>query len=616
MNRELLLVNTKRFFSYFKTKSGNQVRDYLFHYTFLAILLKSILTTVLIVNNSSGKINFLVLFIGLVVYSTFVLIVMSFALLFKGRKRLWYLVILNLVFSILLIFDIWYYRGFASFLSVHQLGQLVNLDNLGDSIFSMSRQWDFLFIIDALGIFIAFLFFKKPYKKAERNVPYFFVFLIVPILTLLLAYYELDVKQAGPQRLFYKYWNPPQTITNLSPLGYHFVDAYSFFFEDMNTSLSSKDKKEITQWYKDKQENLPDNKYKSMFKGKNLLILQIESLENFVINQSVEGQEITPNLNRLLKNSLYFSNIYEQVNTGCSSDADLMTNTSVYPIRKGSTFFRYPNNKYNSLPKLMQSMGYTTTAIHSDKGGYWNWAPSLKSIGFQKTMDSKYFVQDDMIGLGLSDASYFRQLVPVIESQKQPFYTFAVTLTSHSPFNLPQRLRTMKLDKGLDSNRLGGYFQSAHYTDEQIGKFLNELDNKHLLDNTVVVIYGDHCGVHKYYQDELNNIKPQENWWLEKNKRVPLIIYQKNAAAEKLTVTGGQIDIMPTIAYLMGIDENSFKNTAMGRILVKTNKDFAVLNDYAYVGTTTDGENKNKALKGIDIADKIVTSDYFSKEYK
>lgn len=617
MNRVLLQANIKRFFSYFKIKSGDQVRDFLFHYTYLSILIKSILSTALIVNDSSDikNLNLLVLLAGFVLYSTFVLITMSFSLLFKGRKRLWYLVILNLAFSVLLVFDIWYYRGFGAFLSVQQLGQLVNLDNLGDSIFSMSRQWDFLFVIDAIGILIASIFVKKPYRNIKRNVPYFFIFLMVPIILLSIAHYEMDIKKVGPQRLFDTFWTPAQTITDLSPIGYHFFDVYSYFKDLSASSISSQEKKEIEQWYRDKQEDLPDNKYKGMFKGKNLLVLQVESLENFVINQSINGEEITPTLNRILKNSIYFPNIYEQVNLGTSSDADLMINTSVYPIRKGSTFFRYPNNTYNSLPKLMQSMGYSTTAIHSDKGGYWNWMPALKSIGFQKCIDSKSFVHDEEIGLGLSDGSYFRQLVPKIVSQKQPFFNFIVTLSSHGPFNIPQKYRSLNLDKEFDSTKLGGYFQSFHYTDEKIGKFLDELDQNHLLDNTVVVIYGDHCGVHKYYQDELYNIKPQENWWLEKNRCVPLIIYQKNMPAEKLTVTGGQIDIMPTISYLMGIDKNNFKDTAMGRILVNTNRDFAVLNNRTYVGSTTDEKTKNWALKGIDFADKIISSNYFYPAY-
>jgi phosphoglycerol transferase MdoB-like AlkP superfamily enzyme len=190
-----------------------------------------------------------------------------------------------------------------------------------------------------------------------------------------------------------------------------------------------------------------------------------------------------------------------------------------------------------------------------------------------------------------------------------------VTLTSHGPFNLPQQYRQLKLDESMDNTKLGGYFQSVNYTDRQIGTFLSRLDKDGVLDNSVVVIFGDHCGIHKYYQDELFSIQPQEDWWLIKNRCVPFIIYQKQMAGEKLTVTGGQIDIMPTVAYMMGIDEKEFQNTAMGRILVKTKKDFAVLNDYTYIGIEASKNDKKIALKGIDIADKIISSNYFKALY-
>ncbi len=604
---------------YMKNKSIDQLKDYLFHYTFIMVLLKSIALLGFIASDNLATIDISKakqIISSVVVYACFIIALMCFSLLLKGRKRLWYLVIFNLAVSVLMIFDLWYYRGFSSFLSVHQLRQLANLDNLGDSIFSMVRPLDFILVIDSLIIFVGAFFVKKPYKNVKNNLVYFFIFLILSVGIISYTHYRVDVADKNPKFLLFRIcWTPKETIFNLSPLGYHLYDAYEYISESGTKTLDSAEKKEIKDWYASKNENLPDNKYKAMFKGKNLIMLQVESLENFVINQKIDGQEVTPNLNRLLSNSIYLPDIYEQANNGTSSDSDLMINTSVFPVRRGSTFFRYPENSYNSMPKLMRTQGYNTLAIHPDKGSYWNWMMSLKNMGFQRCIDAKSFKQDEQIGLGISDGSYLRQVEPMIKAEKQPFYTFMVTLTSHGPFNIPQQYRQLKLDKSMDETKLGGYFQSINYTDRQIGEFISKLDTDGILDNTVVVIFGDHCGVHKYYQDELYNIKPQENWWLEKNKRIPLIIYQKNAAPEKLTVTGGQIDIMPTIAYLMGIDENSFKDTAMGRILVKTNRDFAVLNDYSYVGSAADEENKKNALKGIDLADKIISSNYFYPEY-
>ncbi len=407
--------------------------------------------------------------------------------------------------------------------------------------------------------------------------------------------------------------SPNQTMSNLSPLGYHAFDIYNYYKDKQTPQLTSQENQDIKSWFEQKQEKLPLNQFNGIFKGQNLIILQVESLENFVINQKVNGQEITPNLNKLLSNSFYFSNFYEQVHNGTSADADLMTNTSIYPVRTGATFFRFPNNTYNSLPKILKGMGYSTLAIHPDKGSYWNWVPALTSIGFEKTMDETQFNTDEKIGLGLSDGSYLKQIAPIFKSEKQPFYNFMVTLTSHNPFELPDQYRKLVLSENLNKTKLGGYFQSVNYTDEQIGNFIGTLDKNGILDNTVVVIYGDHTGVHKYYNDEVKQVQPQASWWLEDSKRIPLIIYHKGLKGREVATTGGQIDTMPTVAYLMGIKEERYKNTVFGRNLLNTNKDFAVINNKQYLGEAASNVDLQNQINGIDLADMIIRKNYFKE---
>ena len=214
-------------------------------------------------------------------------------------------------------------------------------------------------------------------------------------------------------------------MSSLGTVGYHLFDGYRYYENSKKYELSDNDKKQINTWYRDNKENLPDNKYAGMFKGKNLLVIQWESIENIVVGQKFQGQEITPNLNKLLKNSLYFNNYHENVNCGTSSDADLMTNTGVYPVRDGATFFRYPLNKYKqALPKQLEAMGYSTYAIHPDKALYWNWRPALQSIGFQNCYDSSYYKITDTIGLGIADKDYLQQVAPIIEKREATILFF------------------------------------------------------------------------------------------------------------------------------------------------------------------------------------------------
>lgn len=596
-------------------------REKLFHYTWIVLLFKTVVFLGLI-NNDGIHFSLTKAFylttnpLFFLIYISFEVAFLSLAFLFRGKYRYWILVFMNLLLSLLMVADLMNFRAFGNFLSVYALFQTSNLENLGSSIISMLRSVDIIFGIDLLVLVVAGCWLEKRFTVVLRSWPIFLILFISSSSFIFVNHLVIDVFSISPNfYLFRCSWAQNQTMSNLSPLGYHLFDAYRYYGESRQLALSKEEKGEIKAWFANKAENLPDNSFAGLFQGKNLIVLQVESLENFVMTKSEQGQEITPNLNKLLSNSLYFSNYYEQVWNGTSSDADLMTNTSVYPVRQGSTFFRFPGNTYNSLPKILKNHGYQTLAIHPDKGGYWNWRQALTAMEFQKTIDESYFQIDEKIGLGISDGSYLRQVEQVIKGEKQPFYTFLVTLTSHAPFDLPDQYCGLDLDPVLNKSKLGGYFQSIHYTDQQIGNFINKLDEDGLLDNTVIVLYGDHTGVHKFYADEIRNLKNPESWWLEGYYQIPLIIYSKGMEGMEIETTGGQIDLLPTLTYLMGIDHKEIEGTAMGRNLLNTQKDYVVLENGELIGRGLSDKEVKDAKLGLDIGDKIIRSNYF-KTYK
>ena len=592
-------------------------REKLFHYTWFALLLKSIFFLGL-VNSDGVHFNLskaLQLFTNqpfFMIYISFEVALLSVTFLLRGKLHYWTLVIFNFFLSFVMLVDLMNFRASGNFLSVYALSQSTNLDNLFASIISMLRPVYLVFGIDLILLTLAGYKIAPKFKSTVRSFPIFLMLILSSSSYIFVNHLVVDVLSKDTQYyLFRRSWSPNQTMSNLSPLGYHLFDTYYYREDSKPLSLSVKDKQRVEAWFSDKTENLPVNNYSSRFQGENLIVLQVESLENFVIGKQVNGQEITPNLNRLLNNSLYFPNFYEQVWNGTSSDAELMTNTSVYPVRQGSTFFRFPGNTYNSLPKILENHGYQTLAIHPDKGGYWNWREALTGIGFQRTIDEGYFQMDERIGLGLSDGSYLRQVGAVFKSEKQPFYTFLITLTSHAPFDLPAQYRKLNLDPAVDESKLGGYFQSIHYTDQQIGTFIDKLSKDGLLENTVIALYGDHTGVHKFYDDEIKQLKNPESWWLEGYNQIPLIIYSKGMTGEEIKTTGGQIDILPTLAYLLGVERKEYEGTAMGRNLLNSNRDFVVLSSGQTVGNFPSAKDREDAMLGVGIADEIIRSNYF-----
>ena len=546
------------------------------------------------------------------VHVAIIVLVCSPILFFKEKGRLRAALIIDILVTILFVADIWYYRANGTFLSIRYLMHSEIFNPEGKNLFNF-RMVDLVFLIDFIILFLIHKFIK--FKEVNESQAYFrvvktmYVF-VASALVIWFGYNTVDVKQMEPgKNIFRLSWAPFQTFGDMSPLGYHGFDIE--FYKNKNKVLTNEDKKEIENWFNDNKEDLPDNSYKGMFKGKNVIALQIESLENCVINQKVYGQEITPNLNRLLSNSLYFNNIREQNNSGTSSDCDLMVNTSVLPIREGTTVYSYPWSQYNTLQDILKGKGYTTISTHAEPPGNWNWTEMHKSYGADQILDVGRFNQDEIIGLGLSDQSYLKQVAQKLKDEKQPYYAFMTTLTSHGPFEIPEDKKYLNLPKELDDNMLGKYFQAVRYTDEAIGKFIAELDNEGLLDNTVVMIYGDHCGVHKFYEQDIENAPLDGDWWKDNQRKIPYIIYSKSLNPEVISKAGGQTDFKPTILYLLGADRSEFENNSMGRILVNTNRDATILNEGQIVGNPKDEKEVQHLKDEFKVAETIVEKNYF-----
>lgn len=552
-------------------------------------------------------------------YFSYALILLSFSLLFKGKGRIIYLFVIDIIVTILTLIDVAYFRGFLTMPSILLLTQTANLDNMGGSILSMFSPLDILFLLDIIILGIYVFFTRKSYSvKPKRAIKTFLLSLIIPLIYVVYIPFNIHVlknEDVSGAYLFDGY-DPTNTARYFSSIGYHIIDMYTVYNDSKAYELTDEDKAQIDEYYKWKQENLPDNEYAGISKNKNLIIIQVESLETFAIGQEINGKKLTPVMDEIMKNSLYFPNIYEQVNEGTSSDSDLMVNTSMLPLRRGSTFFRYPNAVYNSLPILLKNEGYTTASIHPDKGSFWNYANGLKGgIAFEHFIDQFSFDISDQIGMGLSDKSYFNQVIPILKEFKEPFYAHTITLTNHGPFDLPADLRKLSLDPTLDKSELGGYFESVHYTDAAIGEFIAKLDSEGLLEDSVIAIVGDHTGVHKYYTHGIEQLPNKENWYSDNgNPTVPLIIYDKNISEAKTFETiGGQIDIMPTLLYILGVDSSKYNETALGRNLLNTNKNYAVLTNGTVKGFDLSAKDEEIIKNSLEISDKMIRGDYFNK---
>lgn len=546
-------------------------------------------------------------------HSSLLLIILSLAFLFKEKNRMNFYIGINTLFSILLLVDLWCARSIGNFFTLRSIFNNKTLSTIID-FYKYFKPIDIIFILDI--ILLILLYSKgKIIANHRRNIPLFIMVLFLSISAAVLLHKIIDKdKKVADLGFNIQYWEPFGTIYDRSPLGYILFDAYDALMGNNKINLEKEDVIEINQWLIDNKENLPSNEYEGIFKGKNLIVLQLESFESFMINQSTDSQEITPYLNSILKNSLYFPNFYEHINHGVSSDADLMTNTGLLPLKDKSTFWGNPYTEYISLPKILSKEGYNSLLLHGERGGNWNFKIAAENIGFHKVLDKnsiEFLEEEKNCHYGVSDRTIFSTFLDNIFNLSQPFYGAAVTVNSHAPFDyIPKEKWRLNLPKTLENTAMEKYLQSSNYLDGDIEYFLKELDNRGLLENSIVVIYGDHTGIHKYNNDEIPNLNPSMPWWNEDFPKIPLIIYSKDFHGEVIDTIGGQVDVMPTLAYTLGVPEEEYNTSSVGKVLVNTKKNYTLLKDGTIVGSLGEDE-KVHALKVHNICHKIIKGNYF-----
>lgn len=309
-------------------------------------------------------------------------------------------------------------------------------------------------------------------------------------------------------------------------------------------------------------------------KGCNLIMIQLESLQNFMLYASIQGQQVTPVLNRLARESLYFPYIFQQIGRGNTSDAEFISNTSLYPIGGIAMSEAFGDRIIPSLPRLLKTSGYTSRTFHVNEASFWNRDELYPALGFDQYYDKPYFPATSFNRFGASDEELFRVGIQKIRSFRdrgQKFYTQFVTVSSHSPFAIPKRMKRIKLTKDLDKSRLGDYIHAIHYTDYAVGTFIEQLKQSGVWDESVVVVYGDHFGLNRQLHKPEEVSKALGVPYHEPISRlnVPLIIHLPGQEQGRVIErTGGQMDILPTVANLMGIDLVQRKFTVFGQDLL------------------------------------------------
>ena len=331
--------------------------------------------------------------------------------------------------------------------------------------------------------------------------------------------------------------------------------------------------------------------WRGVAKGMNLLLIQVESLNDFVVGAEYAGEEITPCLNALIKNdSFYFDRFYSTTGVGNTCDAEFATLNSLYANDERECYRRYVDNTFDGLPWMLRREGYSTMAFHGYIKTFWNREEAYKNQGIQHFYSQEELDLTEVSGFGLTDKEMFRQAVDILKTKAEPFFGFMITLTNHIPYDMPQGLASLKLLKEDEGTMFGRYLQTVRYTDEAIGELINRLKEAGLYDHTMIVIYGDHQGLNKETYDVKLSMTDYlgKEYDFEEMLKVPLIIHVPGLGDHKtVTTVGGQVDTAPTIANLMGLTFS--QPYQFGHDLLNTKEGFIAQISYIGKGSFIDG---------------------------
>lgn len=487
----------------------------------------------------------------------------------KPKPALAILLIIDILNTLLLYLNIIFYREFTDFITVKSvLGFSKVSQGLSGSSFSLMKPHDVLYWLDIatfIGILVWLTIKKIPIKSQPVNKP---MAIAVTCLSGLIFSGNLALSEANRPQLLQRTFDRSYIVKYLG------IDAYTIYdgiktgmTSSVRAHASSNGIDEVLDYTK-KHYAEPNPETFGIAKGKNVIVLHLESFQQFLINMKVDGQEVTPFLNSIFQNqaTISFDNFFHEVGQGKTSDAENMLETGTFGLPQGSLFTELgSDNVFQAAPAILgQKQGYTSAVFHGNVASFWNRDHVYKNLGYDNFFDRSYFDEsDETLGYGILDKDLFSESAQYLEHLQQPFYTKFLSVTNHTPYYTDDKnFDFPSLNTG--NSTVDNYVRTAHYLDQSLEQFFTYLKKSAIYQNSIFVIYGDHFGISNTDNKDLASAlgKDPDTWNEFDNaqmQRVPLMIhmpgYTKGSVNHEY---GGEIDVLPTLLHLLGIDDKDY----------------------------------------------------------
>ncbi|MCF3941770.1 LTA synthase family protein [Oceanobacillus alkalisoli] len=479
----------------------------------------------------------------------------------KASRQMKYLRYTALLFSFVVFANLVFYRQFTDFITLPQLFMGSNMTDLGSSILTLIKPYDILLFADA-----AIVWYLSKKKESIVSVQYLKrgkAFALSMSLLLLAGNFFL-AEMERPQ-LFTRAFDREYLVKNIGLFNYHVYDLVVHSkAESQRVFADGNEIPEIQDYIK---ENVMITEKSDMFgvaEGKNVIFINAESIQGFVVGNEVNGEEVTPFLNKLVEDedTYYFDNFFEQTGQGNTSDSEFLVENSLYPLSRGAVFFTHGSNEYHALPEILEEEDYFSAVLHANNKSFWNRDGMYRSLNLDYfySEDAYEITDENSVGWGLKDKPYFEQSIKYLQAMEQPFYTKFITLTNHFPFEMDEEDKSIE-PYDSNSNTLNNYFPAVRYADEAMEEFFDHLKQAGLYEDSIIIIMGDHIGISANHNRAMSmyldkeEITPYDQVQLLK---VPLFVHiPGHGEGETISTVSGQIDLKPTILSLLGIEHTN-----------------------------------------------------------
>jgi lipoteichoic acid synthase len=495
-------------------------------------------------------------------------------LILPRRVRPWALLAVGVFCSLLILADVVYYRFFGDVLSTPALLAARQTGRVWGSIGSLFTPGLLWLLVDwPFAFWLVARMSRRP--APEPPSPARVVMAVTATVAALSVSAALvSVPSVLASTPLDQMFRARAVVEQLGPFGYHAYDTWNYARSTwLRRPATVAQVDEAAAWLRERAALRAGGATFAAARGRNLIVVQVESLQDFLVDFTVGDQEVMPNLRRWTSDSLRFTNVTDQTSEGRTSDAEFTTMTSLLPLDHGAVAFRFPGNHYIALPRVLTEHGYATLSAVSFEPGFWNRQVMHPAYGFQRSLFEPDFQMTEQIGWGLNDHDFLQQMVPRLETLPRPFGAWLITLSLHHPFDaFPDRHKVLKLG-ALDGTSFGNYLHTMRFFDQALEDFKAALARDGLLDNSLIVVFGDHDAGFARDASLARTIgigTDDASWIL--NDRIPMFMraggaghaegagtagHEGRAGRELIgarAMPAGQTDLAPTVLALLGID--------------------------------------------------------------